>query len=169
MQYGKSDYRIITVTPTLSTDAYAQGDVLFVRTEIPAAVIGNGGCAELVAAFVLNQASGNTDDFDVYFHSNNTRDLGVINATANIADGFLEALGINGALQHDADVGAVAQLDNANIVQLGNLSKDKAFSPILIKAADDSTSVYFQAVITSSTTPTYAADDLVFIFHIKQR
>tara|TARA_R100001463_G_scaffold3320_3_gene13604 strand:+ start:1221 stop:1730 length:510 start_codon:yes stop_codon:yes gene_type:complete len=164
-----SNYSIITVTPTLSTDAYAQGDVLFVATEIPNAVLGNGGCAELVAAFVLNQASGNTDDFDVYFHSGTTA-LGTINATANIADADIEALGINGVLQHDANVGAVAQLDTANLVQLGNLAKDKGTgNPILIQAAPGSTSVYFQAILTSSTTPTYAADDLDFIFHIKQK
>jgi len=70
---------------------------------------------------------------------------------------------------HDADVGKVAQLDTANIVQLRNMQQGKSFDPILIKAADDSTSVYFQAIITSSTTPTYAADDLDFIFHIRQR
>ena len=168
MQYGKSDYRIITVTPTLSTDAYAQGDVLFVATEIPAAVIGNGGCSELVAAFVLNQNHAQNDDFDVIFHSGTTA-LGTINDTANIADADIQALGINGALVHDADVGKVAQLDTANIVQLRNMQQGKSFDPILIKAADDSTSVYFQAIITSSTTPTYAADDLDFIFHIRQR
>tara|TARA_R100000664_G_scaffold10568_1_gene17428 strand:+ start:3034 stop:3540 length:507 start_codon:yes stop_codon:yes gene_type:complete len=163
-----SNYSIITVTPTLSTDAYAQGDVLFVATEIPNAVLGNGGCAELVAAFVLNQNHAQNDDYDVIFHSGTTA-LGTINDTANIADADIEALGINGALVHDADVGKVAQLDTANIVQLRNMQQGKSFDPILIQAAPGSTSVYFQAILTSSTTPTFAADDLDFIFHIKQK
>ena len=38
MPYGKSDYRIIDVTPTLDTSEYASGDALFNRAEIPAAV-----------------------------------------------------------------------------------------------------------------------------------
>ena len=41
MPYGKSNFKVIRVTPTLSTDAYANGDVLFTTTEIPNAVIGN--------------------------------------------------------------------------------------------------------------------------------
>jgi hypothetical protein len=162
-----SPYSIVTVTPTLDTSQYAQGDVLFVATEIPNAVRGKGGCAELVAAFVLNQ-SANVDDFHVMFHSGTTA-LGTINATANIADADIEALGLNGSLVHDADVGAISQLDNASFVQLRNMQMGKGHDPILIQAEPDSTSVYFQAILTSSTTPTYAADDLDFIFHIKQR
>ena len=38
-----SNYAIIRVQPTLSTDAYAQYDVLFTATAIPDAVEGNGG------------------------------------------------------------------------------------------------------------------------------
>ena len=56
MRSGKSDYKIIRVTPTLSTDAYAQGDVLFVATEIPDAVIGLGGCPKLVGGYVFDKS-----------------------------------------------------------------------------------------------------------------
>ena len=44
MSSGRSDYKIIRVSPTLSTDAYAEDDVLFTATEITDAVIGLGGC-----------------------------------------------------------------------------------------------------------------------------
>ena len=61
MRSGKSDYKIIRVTPTLSTDAYAQGDVLFVATEIPDAVIGLGGCSKLVGGYVFDKSDGSDD------------------------------------------------------------------------------------------------------------
>ena len=41
------------------------------------------------------------------------------------------------------------------------------FSPILLQAASDSTSVYFAAI--GSATITYGADDLEFIFHIERQ
>ena len=158
--------RIIRVTPTLSTDAYAQGDVLFVATEIPNAVMGNGECSKLVAAFCLSQVHGNADDFDVYFTEANTA-LGTINATANISDGDMEAIGLCGIMKVDADVAVTQQLDTSNVNQLISLNGTLASQPLLLQASGGSTSLYFQAVITSTTTPTYAADDLDFIFHIE--
>ena len=158
--------RIIRVTPTLSTDAYAQGDVLFVATEIPHAVMGKGECSRLLAAFCLSQAHANADDLDVYFTEANTA-LGTINATANISDGDIEAIGLFGIMKVDADVAVTSQLDTSKINQLINLNGTLTSQPILLQAAADSTSVYCQAIITSSTTPTYAADDLDFIFHIE--
>ena len=53
---------IIRVTPTLSTDAYAQNDVLTNATEIPNAVSSRGGVSKLINISILNQ---NTDDLDV--------------------------------------------------------------------------------------------------------
>ena len=43
MANNHNDFEIIRVTPTLDTNAYAQGDVLFVATAIPNAVIGSKG------------------------------------------------------------------------------------------------------------------------------
>ena len=40
-----SSFNIIRVSPTLSTDAYADNDVFFAATEIPAADRGDGGCS----------------------------------------------------------------------------------------------------------------------------
>jgi len=158
--------RIIRVTPTLSTNAYAQGDVLFVATEIPHAVMGKGECSRLLAAFCLSQAHANADDLDVYFTEANTA-LGTINATADISDGDIEAIGLCGIMKVDADVAVTSQLDTSKINQLINLNGTLTSQPILLQAATDSTSVYCQAIITSGTTPTYAADDLDFIFHIE--
>ena len=168
MANNHNDFEIIRVTPTLDTNAYAQGDVLFVATAIPNAVIGSKGCSKLIAAYCLSQAHGNADDLDVYFTEGSTA-LGTINATADIADGDIEAIGLCGLMKVDADVGVTSLLDTSKVNQLINLNGALASQPILLQAASGSTSVYFQAVITSATTPTYAADDLDFIFHIEHR
>ena len=167
MANNHNDFEIIWVTPTLDTNAYAQGDVLFVATAIPNAVIGSKGCSKLIAAYCLSLVHGNADDIDVYFTEGSTA-LGTINATANIADGDIEAIGLCGLMKVDADVGVTSLLDTSKVNQLINLNGALASQPILLQAASGSTSVYFQAVITSATTPTYDADDLDFIFHIQR-
>ena len=39
---------------------------------------------------------------------------------------------------------------------------------LLLQAANDSTSVYVQAMLTSNTTPTYADGDIQLILHIEK-
>ena len=157
--------RIIRVTPTLDPNPYAEGDVLFTATEIPGATMGLGECSKLIAVYCLSQAHGNADDLDVYFTEGTTA-LGSINATANISDSDLEAIGFCGLMRLDASDGVTVGLDTAKINQLIPLPTIRS-SPILLQAAAGSSSVYFQAVLNSATTPTYAADDLDFIFHIE--
>ena len=164
-----SNYSIIRVTPTLDTDQYAQGDVLFTATEIPLAVRGDAGCSKIICGWSLNQGIGSADDIDLYFTEANTA-LGTINATANISDANLEAIGLCGIGHIDASTGATSQLDNAEIHPI--LHKGTGVgSPMnmLIQAAAGSESVYVQGVLTSNTTPTFAADDLDLIFHIQYK
>ena len=48
--------KIIRVTPTLDNgNAYAVGDVAFVATEIPNAVLEKGGCSKIVNAYLMDQ------------------------------------------------------------------------------------------------------------------
>jgi len=172
MRTGKSDYKIIRVTPTLDTNAYAQGDVLFIATEIPNAVIGNGGCSKLVSMYMLTQ---NTTRIDVDFvFSENSAVYGTINATANIADGDLEAANVTGFISLDAGEisAATSQIDTSELLRVGmndaGGSSTLLTSPLLLQAADDSTSVYVVGILTGSATPTYAADDIDLIFHIER-
>ena len=51
---------VVRVTPTRSTTAYADGDVLFLTTEIPNAVLESGGCSKLVAAYLVDEDSQGT-------------------------------------------------------------------------------------------------------------
>ena len=163
---------IIRVTPTLTAaSAYASGDVLFTATEIPNAVLGNGGCSKLLSFFVLDQAK-QTFDAQFYFSENNTA-LGTRDATANISDADMEAIGFNSMCFLDASEGATgAQIDNMRIHEaVRSLTAADNRYPmgdgLLLQAASDSTSVYVQAVLVSATTPTYAADDIDLILHLE--
>jgi hypothetical protein len=170
MANNYSDFEIIRVTPTLSTDAYAQGDVLFTATEIPNAVIGNGGCSKLVAAYIFDKSDG-SDDITFVFSEGNTA-LGTINATANISDADLLANNICGTCRLDNDVASSGSyIDNSKIHQMIPMSGSGENNDdlMLLQAANDSTSVYVQSILTSSTTPTYADGDIQLILHIQKK
>ena len=163
-------YEIIRVTPTLSTDAYAVGDVLFHSLEIPNAVRESGGCSKLVAMYIVNQ---DTTDVDIDFiFSENSAVFGTINATANLDDDVLQAANITGFLTLDAGESSTSQLDNSEIKRVGVTdaggNSTLVTSPILIQAAPNSKSVYVVGILTGSNTPTYAADDIDLVFHIEK-
>ena len=167
MPYGKSNYKIIRVTPTLSTDAYADGDVLFTATEIPNAVIGDKGCSKLVNCFVLDQAR-QSFSCDLVFTEENTA-LGTINATADISDADMEGIGLCGVLRHAHDDAASGDIDQVRINKTSSLSGNaESTDPMLIQAKAGSTSVFVSGVVTSGT-PTFAADDLDIILHIQYK
>jgi hypothetical protein len=161
---------IIRVTPTLSTDAYAEGDVLFASTEIPNAVSSRGGSSFLVGMTVVDY--GDVADSDIhYIFSEKQTNLGTVNATADISDADFKASKPTGFLLQDADQATTgAYIDNARMhtVFAGAGSGDG--SPgvfMMLKADEGSTSVYISGILKSATTPTYAADGIELIFHIK--
>jgi len=169
MRSGKSDYKIIRVTPTLDTNAYAQGDVLFTATEIPNAVVGLGGCSKLVGGYIFDKTDG-TDDIFFIFTQGNTA-LGTINATANISDADLLANNICGLTKMDNDTATSGgHIDNSKIHQMApaSLSGENNDNLCFLQAEDDSTSVYVQGILTSSTTPTYADGDIQLILHLEK-
>ena len=160
--------KIIRVTPTLDTSAYAQGDVLFTATEIPNAVFAAGGCSKLVGADMFDK-SDNIDDILFTFTEGNTA-LGTINATADISDANLLANNICGITKIDSDQATSgAFIDNARILQMlpASITGENTQDLLLLQAADDTTSVYVQGVLISSTTPTYADGDIQLILHIE--
>ena len=171
MGNNNSNYTILRVTPTLDTNAYAQGDVLFTATAIPNAVRGDGGCSKLLAMYVVDQADGSDNDIMFVFSEGSTA-LGTINATANISDGDLEALNICGIAFNDGSAASTgAHIDTARIHQVlpASVSEESAFQTQLLQAAAGTTSVYVQGILTGTSTPTYAADDIDLIFHIQYK
>jgi hypothetical protein len=164
--------KIIRVTPTLSTDAYQIGDVFFTATEIPNAVFANGGCSILTNMYILDQSDISDTDLMFIFTQGNTA-LGTINATANISDADMAAIGFNSLCFLDSSESSTgAQIDNMKIHEATKMTfqTDGRYpmgSSTMLQAAPDSTSVYVHAIMSSATTPTYAADDIQLIFHIE--
>ena len=162
-------YEIIRVTPTLSTDAYAQGDVLFTATEIPNAVRESGGCSKLVGAYMFEKQASGSDITFVWTEGSTA--LGTINATANISDANLLANNICAISKVDPDqAGTDNHIDNSRIHQMfpASSTNENTQDLMLLQAANDSTSVYVQAILTSSTTPTFADGDIQLILHIEK-
>ena len=162
---------IVRVTPTLSTDAYAQNDVLFNPTEIKNAVSSRGGVSRLINAYILDQSD--VADSDILFIlSEGSTDLGTINATANMSDANAEGMNFIGTMKCDAaQASSGASIDDFRLHQIlptaAAVGSESASSSMLLQAAGASTSVYISAILTSATTPTYAADDLDIILHIE--
>ena len=169
MPYGKSNYKVIRVTPVLDTSEYAVGDVLFNSVAIPNAVLGNGGCSKLVAMYILNQSTGDVD-LDFIF-SENSLTLGTQNETANINDANMEAGNVLGFLHLDSSIGGTSHIDASEMKRVHDTgagdSGGSIATPILLQAADDSTTVYVAA--TTGTVATHQADAIDLIFHIEYR
>ena len=171
MANSASRYSVIRVTPTLDTSAYADDDVFFNSTEIPSAVIGNGGYSKVIGITILNEDDV-AHDIDIIFMQKST-DLGTIN----------DAVGSNSkwtnALAKQAGVLGVVTIDwslsNANMVNNlifttanANPSAKSEGLPLLLQAESNSTSV-FMAAVSRGGTPTVAADDYEIILHIEKK
>ena len=169
---GLNKAAIIRVQPTFSTDAYAQGDVLFNQTEIPKAVRTKGGVSMLRAVYVLDEDDTEWDA--TFIFSEGSTNLGTINATADISMDNLISNKICGAVRIDGDIGSTTSfIDDARLLEAWPLGagSDKAGSTrgggMLLQAASDSTSVYFTGVLVTNVTPTFTADSMQFIFHVE--
>lgn len=143
---GTSDI-VVTVTPTLDTNAYASGDLLFDSVEIPAAVRANGYTAILGSITILDKADQGVAM--TLLLANAATDFGAANAAPDPDD--TEAGTVIGwvpiATTDYVDLGASKV---ACIRQLG----------LVLKAGAATTSLYL-AGINGTGTPTYAAGDLV--------
>tara|TARA_R100000773_G_scaffold14845_1_gene13565 strand:+ start:7330 stop:7839 length:510 start_codon:yes stop_codon:yes gene_type:complete len=164
-----SPYSIITVTPTLTAgEAYADGDVLFEPTEIPNAVLGNGGCCKLIKAFLIDY-DRDTFTADIIFTEKSTPAIGTKHATAGITDADFRTTGFIGALKFD-NQSTVDDIDNVKPAELQSLSgAGESVDPMLLQAADDSTSVYVSAVLASGS-PTFTnTNDIQLVLHIQKK
>ena len=170
MANSASRYSVIRVTPILDTSAYADDDVFFNSTEIPSAVIGNGGTSKLVAITVLNEDDV-AHDIDIIFMQKST-DLGTINEAVGSNSKWTNALakqaGVLGVVRVDWSTATSDFVNNLIFTTSnGNLSGKSDYLPIMLQAEDDSNSVYMAAVSRGGT-PTVAADDYEIILHIER-
>lgn len=139
---------VVTVTPTLDTNAYASGDLLFDSTEVAAAVRANGGHAVLQSVTVIDKADQKVA-FTLLF-ANAATDFGTLNSAPDPDDTetatVIGWVPIAAADYIDLGANAVACVRNLGLV---------------FKAGAATTSLYI-AGVNGTGTPTYAASDLVF-------
>ena len=74
---------IVRVTPTISTTAYADGDVLFLTTEIPNAVLFPGGCSLLRGITIVDKDS-NSINMDLVFMAVKKNLIGAVDGVQTI-------------------------------------------------------------------------------------
>merc|ERR1712032_1238564 len=104
-----------------------------------------------------------TFDVHLFFTEKNTA-LGTINATADISDANMEAIGFCGALIGQSGTAHAGLIDQVKIMQTQSLSLgEESVDPFLIQAENDSTSVYVSGIVSSGTPNFTAADDLDII------
>tara|TARA_R110000824_G_scaffold126240_5_gene285709 strand:- start:207 stop:719 length:513 start_codon:yes stop_codon:yes gene_type:complete len=163
-----SPFTIIRVSPTLDTSAYADNDVFFNATEIPDAVRGAGGCSKLLGITILNEDDAEHDHDLVFMEVQ--KNLGTINSAVGSGSLWTNALakaaGVLGVVGIDWSDGSVDLVNNlVYSTQFGQGHFDEP-SCIHLQATSGSTSVYF-AGVSRAGTPTTAADDYEYAFHIQ--
>jgi len=168
-------YSTVRVTPTISGTAYADGDVMFLTTEIPNAVRGEGGYSKLIGVTIIDQGDqiGSDADFDLslVFMGVQKNLIGALSPGSSggvaITDDNLEAANILGGFRFDVSDNRV-DLATSTVIHMGAATGNAAGHgmPIILKAEEGSTSVYF-AGIAHAAFDFGATDDLDFIFHIE--
>lgn len=137
---------VVTVTPTLDTNAYTSGDLLFDSTEIANAVRANGGCAILQSVTAIDK-----DDqklaMTLLFADANT-DFGTANSAPDPDD--TEAATVLGHVA--IATGDYVDLGGASVACIRGLG-------LLLKAGAATTSLYVAAI--TGGTPTHTASGLV--------
>ena len=163
-----SNFDIIRVTPTVIAGTTEANDVMFNATEIPNAVLGDGGCSKLLAVTVTDQ-DNEAHDMDLVFMSVQTN-LGTAGSAGSISDTDMLAADITSVLKLDWSEGATAIGSNVSITTFSGQTDSSNFRqlPILLQANAGSTSVFFSAMAREEMAFA-ATDDLEFIFHIQKR
>tara|TARA_R100000655_G_scaffold33059_1_gene65181 strand:- start:279 stop:785 length:507 start_codon:yes stop_codon:yes gene_type:complete len=168
MRSGKSDYKVIRLNPTVETAEYANGDVMFTGLEIPNAVIGNGGCSKLISAFVVAEGANHPIGYLVF--TEKTVVLGTVNATADVSHANFIAANPLGVVYTEDTVDTDDKIDNVRFGQFfGTGNGHEEFNlPILLQAADDSTSVFVGMVKDQEVITFPQTDSLQIILHIEK-
>ena len=158
---------VIRVTPTLSEDAYGDNEVLFLTTEIPNAVSSRGGVSRLSSITIYSKIA-TLIDMDIVFMQVQ-KDLGTINAAVDITDANSTLAKFLGYVSLDGSNSGISLVNSSLFTTAagaeGTTQLDRSF-PLMLRAEEGSTSVYFAAILRDQT-PTYTDGDLEFIFPIE--
>ena len=161
-------FEIIRVPLLIGIDggAFSSGDCLTSNlVEIPNAVLEPGGYSKLIGLSMFNKDNEDCALSVVFFENNSNQVLGPINEAPNMTDSEAEGngpLGLVPMMTQDQE-----QIGVWSIGTTGAYNDDSNKNPqLLLKAASDSTSVYFGVICRD--TPTFASTtDITMIFSIQ--
>ena len=162
---------IIRVTPTVVAGETANLDVMFDAAEIPNAVSNRGGVSRL-RAITLIEKKRESVAMNIIFMQVQTN-FGTADSASSITDANLQAAKVIGAVdwQHtDGQVVFAQDSGEASIATSAGPTDSNSWNslPMLLKAEEGSTSVFFTAIVNDSSNADYTAtDDLEFVFHIE--
>ena len=154
---------LVKLSPTdLSATAYTEGDVIFAKAELEAAVPSRGGCSLLRSVTVFFEGAVSNDDLTLLFFDNST-DLGEPAgdpASDITADEFRTASCI-GSLELDQSTSSVA-VANGLLYTAGD--EDGSQCPIFIKAAGGETSIWVAMIQQTGTLDLTDTDSITLTF-----
>ena len=109
-------FKTVQITPTISLDAYADGDVVF-NAELPLPARG----ARLIGGYLIDYDGQLTNDkLGLLFFGKNTNDLGAVNASADITKANFRTNQFQGAVNvADAIAGGdlLTEIDNTPVIR----------------------------------------------------
>ena len=161
-------YYTVTVTPTLDTGAYSNGDVLFDGTEVK---LPADGCKLINAQAIWNDTQAAGEEILLFFFQNNTHALGTVNATASITAAqiatnvFLGASRLVNTTGGEADLGTPSLLASNGHNDSGAATSNP--SPIVLKSGATKGIVYVQGLLEVTGGITCAADSLKIVLHFE--
>ena len=162
---------VVRVTPTGVVGETADNDVMFDAIEISNAVSSRGGVSRLTGITIIDNVAESVD-MDIIFMGVKTN-FGTADSASTITDANLQASKVLGVLSIDwSDGYSVFAQDSgsASITTFTGAVGSNAHHgfPMMLKAEEGSTSVYFTAIVRDTDNADYAAtDDLEFVFHIE--
>ena len=171
-------FKTVTLTPTLSTDAYADGDVLF-NEEIMLPARG----AKLIGGWMIDQTNKLAGErLSLLFFGRNENAFGTVNATADISKANLRTNQFQGAVKvanSAYDSHGFSEIDNAPtfrplvIYNAADVEVDgtddslDVYGPVL-SSVETGGKIYVSGVIHAvSTAAAMAADELDFVFYFE--
>jgi hypothetical protein len=153
---------------------------MFNATEIPNATLRKGGCSRLEGLTIIDKDNEQVDMEIIFMQVQTNFSVdgsgdGQI-AAPNITDANLQAAKVLGSFTVDwtdlhvtfsQNSGDATIFSGTQFKNIGNVSDSQPL-PIFLQAADDSTSVYFTAIVADTNNADFdAVDDLEFVFRIE--
>ena len=155
-------FDIITVTPTLSTDAYGDNEVLFISTEIK---LPHNKCKLVSLNAIWNDSEAAAKEMIVMFFKENTHELGSVGAAPNITGPNINTNVYLGAARLVNNAAGEAALGTPTLLagqHLNNAGVSTANLPKLVLAEGSTKNTcYIQGLYEVGASDTFAADSLV--------